>query len=89
MYRIEKTYLNNLMIKILLKHLIYEKCIDVIINQIALNFSDAKRELIEELHLKRKRDVEQFLRVFPALYKSIGIPTFTPNQIIISERYKK
>lgn len=32
------------MIKIFLKHFIYEKCIDVIFNQIVLNFSDVKSE---------------------------------------------
>ena len=35
------------MVKVLLKHFIYEKCIDILFNQITLNFSEVKRERLE------------------------------------------
>ena len=35
------------MIKIILKHFIYEQCINVLSNQIVLNFSEVKRERVK------------------------------------------
>jgi len=35
------------MIKIILKHFIYEQCINVLFNQIVLNFSEVKRERVK------------------------------------------
>lgn len=60
------------MIQVLLKHFIYEKCIDVILNQITLNFSDVKIDPIEKARLMRSQIVEHYLRNFPEIYKSTG-----------------
>lgn len=59
------------MIKIFLKHLIYEQCINVIFEQIIYNFSAAKKKHTKYLRGKR---------VYPNTYsKLIKPPIFTGN----------
>ena len=71
------------MIKILLKHLIYEKCINVLFDQVSLNFSNARRErieakmhslegLIKHARLARAADIVQRASVYTT---NINIPS--------------
>lgn len=48
------------MVKVLLKHFIYEKCINVIFDQMIVNFSDSNRERME-FYLKRASKLRKSL----------------------------